>query len=171
MKSQCKAVLKSGKIIYVGFKVCHLNLDLGYHLKELNKKEWNTFDEKEYSFRKSIAGKETNYGDFCCKDNSNLWEKVIKLLSSIFYKHKTFLCKKKINEPWSTQFIKFCCRIVKSFPIDPDINQTVNKTTIEFLEKQLFLITKSIRSYFSINQNANSNNITVYLERSYLISG
>ena len=111
---------------------------------------------EEYSFRKSIAGKKTNYGDFCCKYNSNLWEKVIKLLSSIFYKHKTFLCKKKINEPWSTQFIKFCCRIVKSFPIDPDINHTVNKITIEFLERQLFFITKSIRSYFSINQNANS---------------
>ena len=76
----------------------------------------------------------------------------------MFYKRKTFLYKKKINEPWSTQFIKFCCRIVKSFPIDPDINDNLNKSSIEFLERQLYFITKTIRSNFSINQNTNSNN-------------
>ena len=43
----------------------------------------------------SIAGKKINYGDFCCKGNINLWEKVKNYLSSIFYKRKTFLCKKK----------------------------------------------------------------------------
>ena len=76
----------------------------------------------------------------------------------VFYKRKTFLYKKKINETWSTQFIKFCCRIVKSFQIDPDINDNLNKSSIEFLERQLYFITKTIRSYFSINQNTNSNN-------------
>ena len=44
------------------------------------------------------------------------------------------------------------------FQIDPDINDTVDKTTIELLEKQLYFISKSI-SYFSINQNTNSNNV------------
>ena len=48
--------------------------------------------------------------------------------------------------------------IVKSFPIDPDINDNLNKSSIEFLERQLYFITKTIRSYFSINQNTNSNN-------------
>ena len=52
---------------------------------------------------------------------------------------------------------KFCCRIVKSFPIDPDINDNLNKSSIEFLERQLYFITKTIRSYFSINQNTKSN--------------
>ena len=54
--------------------------------------------------------------------------------------------------------LKFCRRIVKQFPTDPDINDTVNKTTTEFLERQLYFITKSI-SYFSVNQNTNSNNV------------
>ena len=76
----------------------------------------------------------------------------------MFYKHKTFLYKKKINEPWRTQFIKPCCCIVKSFPIDPDINDNLNNSSIEVLERQLYFITKTIRSYFSINQNTNSNN-------------
>ena len=100
----------------------------------------STFEEKEYSFRKPIAGKNINYGNFCCK--------------GIFYKRKIFLNKKKINEPWSTQFIKLCCRIVKSFTID--INDTVNKTTTEFLRRQLYFITKSIRTW---NYNTNRNNI------------
>ena len=50
-------------------------------------------------------------------------------------------------------------KILLSFRIDPGINDTVNKTTIEFLEGQLFFITKLIRSYFSINHNTNSNNV------------
>ena len=158
LKNQYKAALKSGKIVYVGFKVRHLDLDFSDYLKELNNKGWSYFEEKEYCFRKSIASKKINYGDFCCKGNINVWEKVMKYLSGMFYKRKTFLYKKKINEPWSTQFIKFCCRIVRSFPIEPDINDNLNKSSIEFLERQLYFITKIIRSYFSINQNANSNN-------------
>ena len=50
-------------------------------------------------------------------------------------------------------------KILLSFRIDPGINDTMNKTTIEFLEGQLFFITKLIRSYFSINHNTNSNNV------------
>ena len=34
----------------------------------------------------------------------------------------------------------------------------MNKSWIEFLERQLYFITKTIRSYFSINQNTSSNN-------------
>ena len=70
----------------------------------------------------------------------------------MFYKCKTFLYKKKISEPWSRQFIKFCCRTVKSFPIDLDINDNLNESSTEFLERQLYFITKTIRSYFSINR-------------------
>ena len=128
-------------------------MDFSDYLKELNNKEWSYFEEREYCFRKYIASKKINYGDFCCKGNINLWEKVIKYLSSMFYKRKTFLYEKKISEPWSRQFIiKFCCRTVKSFPIDSDINDNLNKSSTEFLEKQLYFITKTIRSYFSINR-------------------
>ena len=34
----------------------------------------------------------------------------------------------------------------------------MNRSSIEFLERQLYFITKTSRSYFSINQNTNSNN-------------
>ena len=99
LKNQYKAALKSGRIVYVGFKVRHLDLDFSDYLKELNNKEWSYCEEKEYCFRIYIASKKINYyGDFCCKGNINLWEKVIKYLSSMFYKRKTFLYKKKINE-------------------------------------------------------------------------
>ena len=107
LKNQYKTALKSGKIVYVGFKVRYLDLDFSDYLKELNNKEWSYFEEKGYCFPKSIASKKINYGDFCGKGNINLWEKVIKYLLSMFYKRKTFLYRKKINEPWSTQFINF----------------------------------------------------------------
>ena len=84
MKSQYKASLKSEKIFHLGFKVRRLNLGLADYLKGLNKEDWITFEEKECRFRKSIAGKKINYGDFCCKGNINLLEKVIKSLSNIF---------------------------------------------------------------------------------------
>ena len=85
LKNQYKAALKSGKIVYVGFKVRHLDLDFSDYLKELNNKGWSYFEEKEYCFRKSIASKKINYGVFCCKGNINLWEKVIKYLSSMIF--------------------------------------------------------------------------------------
>ena len=56
---------------------CHFNLDVGDYLKELNKIECSTFEEKENSFRKSIAGRKINFGNFCCKGNINLREKVL----------------------------------------------------------------------------------------------
>ena len=159
LKSQYKAALKSGKIVYVGYKERHLDFDFRCFLKEnLNVEEWRRFEEKEYSFRKSIASKKINYGDFHCKGNINLWEKIIKSLTSIFYKRKIFLHTKKINEPWSLQFIKYCCRIVKSFPTDPDIINYINKSSFNIPVRQLFLISKTIRSYFSINKSVNNDN-------------
>ena len=48
--------------------------------------------------------------------------------------------------------------MINSFSIDQDINDNLNKSSIEFLERQLYFITKTIRSYCSISQNINSNN-------------
>ena len=39
LKNQYKATLKSGKIVHVGFKVRHIDLDFSDYLKELNNKE------------------------------------------------------------------------------------------------------------------------------------
>ena len=94
------------------------------------------------------------------------WSKAIIYIKNYYYCYYYRVCftnvkllyKKKINEPWCTQFIKFCCNIVKSFPIDPGINDNLNRSSIEFLERQLYFITKTSRNYFSINQNTNSNN-------------
>ena len=55
LKNQYEAALKLGKIVYVGFKIRHPDLDFSDYLKELNNKGWSYFEEKEYCFRKSIA--------------------------------------------------------------------------------------------------------------------
>ena len=39
LKNQYKAALKSGKIVYVGYKVHYLDLDFSDYLKDLNNKE------------------------------------------------------------------------------------------------------------------------------------
>ena len=46
-----------------------------------------------YSFRKSIAGKKINYGDFCCKGNINLWEKIINIYQVLFVNAKLFFTR------------------------------------------------------------------------------
>jgi len=157
LKKIYKSAISTGKIVYTGNKSCHLNLDFRRYFKELNDREWKMFEEQELSFRKSIASKKFTYGDFLCKGDIKLWIKIIKCLSGIFYKNRIFLHTRKVNEPWSLEFIKFCCRISKSFPRDPDLDIHINTSSIKFLEKQLHFINNTIRPYFSINKHINSN--------------
>ena len=140
LKTIYKAAVLSKKIVYTGVKVQqHHDYEFDNDFVRLSEVDWKSFEEKELNYCKSIASKKFNYGDFRCKGNIKLWISLIKYLSGIFYRNKVFLHKNRVNEPWSVQFIKFCCRIVKSFPRDPEINID-NTTSIEFLERQLYFI-------------------------------
>ena len=153
-----KSAISSGKIIYTGKKSCQVNLDFRKYFNNLPEGEWKLFEDQECIFRKYIASKKINYGDFHCKGDIKYWIKLIIYLSGIFYRNKVFLHMRKINEPWSMEFIKFCCRILKAFPRDPDSNININVSSIAFLENQLQFINNTIRPYFSINKQINSNN-------------
>ena len=140
IKAIHKEALAAGKIVYTGVKLDHLVCDFSSYLKSLDVTEWRQFEEKELLFRKRIASRSINHGDFICRGNTNLWIKLAKILSSIFYKRREFRLKRKLNQPWNANFVKYCCRVAKSFPRDQELDEEINTSSIEFLQKQLFYI-------------------------------
>lgn len=155
IKAIHKEALAAGKIVYTAVKLGHLERDFSPYLKRLNADEWNQFEEAELLFRKRIASRSINHGDFVCRGNINLWIKVAKIVSSIFYMRKEFRLKRKPNQPWNANFVKYCCRVVKSFPRDQHIDKGINTSSIEFLQKQLFYINNTIRPYFTLKGQYN----------------
>ena len=113
IKEVYKQALISGKIVFVGGMSI---FDVRSLVRKLTFQEWVQFEEKELLYRMSVASRKINHGDFICKGNLDLWIKVIKVLTGIFYKHQSFRFTRKPNDPCNFNFVKYCCRVVKSFP-------------------------------------------------------
>ena len=153
IKSIFKQALATGKIVYSGIKTdANTDINIRPFIRTLNDREWKEFEVKELQYRKLIASRKINRGDFTCKGNINLWVKLIKVLSGIFYKHNSFRFKRNVNEAWSLNFIKFCCRILKSFPRGSHLSNT---SSIEFLKDQFEYVKNSIIPFFALKKGIN----------------
>ena len=161
LKALYKSAIRSGKIIFIGRRNQHVEYNFGNSLRKLDDNEWNLFEDAELQFRKRISSKKVNYGDFICKGDPVLWIKLIKYLSAIFYDNKVFSHFKKNNQRWSVPFIKYFCRISRTFPIGGVANELVDKSSIEFLEKQLYFINNTIRNFFTLKCRINVNDCQV----------
>ena len=96
--------------------------------------EWTQFEERELLFRKHIASKKVNYGDFHCKGDIEQWFKMIKVLVGVFYKDDKFLRSKPSGQRWSEAFLKSCTRIANTLPRD-NLNLNGEELNgIEYLE-------------------------------------
>ena len=151
LKTLVKDALRCGKIYhYNRIKVC-----IGYNfgnVRKLNNEEWSEFEDHERYFRKGVAGKQINVGEYICKGDFQKWFNISKCLSGIFFKNNIFLEKNHRGEEWSILLLKFCKRILNKFPldkqlvnIDNDLLNTirvsinyVNGTIIPFFKKKEF---------------------------------
>ena len=153
LKALYKAAVRSGKIFYLGpkHKFQH-DEDFTLFQKQLAPIEWKQFEEREVLFRKHIASKKVNYGDFHCKGDIEQWFRLIKVLVGIFYKDGRFLRLKPSEQRWSEAFLKFCTRIANTFPQDNSNFKGEELNGIEYLEHQLFYIKNTIRPFFSLKK-------------------
>ena len=171
LKKAYKDAISTGKIVFTGTRrqnnpngaVC----DFSAYKTKMQEDKWKQFEKEEYCFRKTISSKKYSIGDFVCKGEIRKWIKLIKILSNTFYMNNAFLVTKNNGEQWSKEFIKFCFRIIKSFPIVHE-HIVINKEyPIMFVKTQLDLITKTLRPYFSVKHlnNCGNNDETVSRER------
>ena len=73
LKALYKTAVRSGKIVYLGPKhKFRQDEDFTLFQKQLPPIEWKQFEEREFLFRKHIASKKVNYGDFHCKGDIDI---------------------------------------------------------------------------------------------------
>ena len=166
LKALYKAAVRSGKIVYLGpkHKFQH-DEDFTLFRKQLAPIEWKQFEEREFLFRKHIASKKVNYGDFHCKGDIEQWFRLIKVLVGIFYKDGKFLRLKPSGQRWSEAFQKFCTRIINTFPRDNSNFNGEELNGIDYLEHQLFYIKNTIRPFFSLKKSTNNQDVKVPREK------
>ena len=79
--------------------------------RRLNDEEWLVFEEHERYFRKTIAGKEINIGDFICNDFEK-WLKIVKNIHGLFVRNGVFM-----DNNLNIYVLKFCNRVLNKFPV------------------------------------------------------
>ena len=166
LKAFYKAAVRSGKIVYLGPKhKFRQDEDFSLFQKQLAPIEWKQFEQRELLFRKRIASKKLNHGDFNCKGDIEQWFRLIKVLVGAFYKDGKFLRSKPSGQRWSGAFLKFCTRIANTFPRDNlNLNgEELNRS--EYLEHQLFYIKNTIRPFFILKRSTNNQDLKVPREK------
>ena len=155
-----KEARRSGKIVYTGSKICaEQEHNFQFDISIYDNKKWKVFESEELKIRSSIASKKYNYGVFICKGTINLWLRVIKIVSAIFIKDGQFLYKNGDGTEWSVQMLKFCVRVVNTFPRDVySININNDASLIDKLESQLGFIKNTIQPYFTKKNNEGQQN-------------
>ena len=166
LKALYKAAVRSGKIVYLGPKhKFRQDEDFSLFQKPLAPIEWKQFEQRELLFRKHIASKKVNHGDFHCKCDIEQWFRLIKVLVGVFYKDGKFLRSKPSGQRWSGAFLKFCTRIANTFPRDNLNLNGEELNRIEYLEHQLFYIKNTIRPFFSLKRSTNNQDLKIPREK------
>ena len=118
--------------------------------KLLTPREWKSFEEQEQWF-KLVTGDNCNQRIYI-HSNSESWWKLVKVLNEQFFVNGVFQKTKRNGLEWKEAFIKYVCRVLKSFPI-PNLNSTQknlsNEVMLEEIEKKLRWIKSEIQSDFS----------------------
>ena len=163
IKDIWKAALKSGKIVERRLKVkqhkfdsfrIFLDIDPGRDPQE----RWNAFVEEEEAYRLSLASRTVEYSRFVCKGVYMLFVNVIRLISAQFIDlNGSFKHERYPGNPWKIQFVKFCNRILHSFPWQHDRSRK-NWSSLELLQSQLLYIKETIQPYFSTQFKRNNGN-------------
>ena len=150
-KELLREALRSGKIIHIG-KLRECN---GYdftNARRLNDEEWLVFEEYERYFRKTIAGKEINIGDFICNDFEK-WLKIVKNIHGLFIRNGVF-----IDNNLNIYVLKFCNRVLNKFPV-VKVQVVTRVDLLANIASSLKYINETILPYFSKKSGAVNNEI------------
>ena len=113
------------------------------------------FEENERLFRRDISSRKINYGDFLCKGEFQHWVKVVKILNGIFFCNNEFLFTRSHHLPWSTPFLKYVNRILKTLP--NNITIIIDELTrIEKIHHQLTYLNNTVVPYFSLKTTSDT---------------
>ena len=129
---------------------------------DINDKNWIEYVNQEEAFRYEFCSRNITYDRFICKGDYKLWSKVIRLISSVFINSDgTFRKEQNLGLQWNGNFVKFCNRVLSSLP------HLVTKDTssLEYTEKQLNYIKKTIQPFFSTHRFTESEPTQVTKER------
>ena len=106
--------------------------------KLLTPQEWKSFEEQEQWFR-YITGDNCDQRIYIQSNPENWW-KLVKILKDQFFVNGVFQKTKRNGPERKEAFIKYVCRVLKSFPIpnlDSTQNDLSNEVTIEEIERKL----------------------------------
>ena len=164
IKKSWKAALRSGRIIEKSSGLTRREFKgLEQFLTcDINDKNWIEYVNQEEAFRYELCSKNITYDRFICKGDYKLWSKVIRLISSVFINSDGIFRKEQnLGLQWNTNFVKFCNRVLSSLP------HLVTKDTssLEYTEKQLNYIKKTIQPFFSTRCFTESEPMQVTKER------
>ena len=167
IKNLWKAAIASGEIVEISSKIPKRTIYCFDVFKgcERTEQNWKTFCSEEEAYRFSIASKRVEYGKFSCKGNYNLRTKVMRLLSSIFTNSDgTFKTTQKLGQQWKSQFIKFCKRVLNSFPRQRRAIEN-HPSDIQQIKMQLIYIKETIQPFLTAKQYNQESNICISKEK------
>ena len=77
------------------------------------------FQQEEKAFRFSLSGKQRTSENFICRGDFHLWNKVIRILTSVFLNGEGSFSYSRPNsrEPWPVNFVKYCNQVINIFPM------------------------------------------------------
>ena len=87
---------------------------------------WEDFENQERSLRKHLETKPMSLKTRYTHPNPSIWNKLITLVSNIFFKDNVLVDIRPDNKPFSIEFLKFIKRVLFKFPVKPRIHTDPN---------------------------------------------
>ena len=157
LKELVKISLRNSKIVRSNFLQPPLNFDIKIQNYKLDEQQCDAFERFEKHFRKSIASKDINVGDFRCNGDVTFWINIAKTLSGVFIKLGSFLYKPNKTGRWSVPFLKYCKRVLKKFPVDKIVVNDLSdiegiKYMLQYINSVIvpFFVKRSVRDDESV---------------------
>ena len=96
------------------------------------------FQQEEKALRFSLSSKQRTSENFICRGDFHLWNKVIRILTSVFLNREGSFSYSRPNSrgPWPVNFIKYCNRAINSLPV----RHSSDYSSLDDLKECLFYI-------------------------------
>ena len=152
LKLSWKRAISAGKIIKlsgvsdvpVRSVICFADEYLGVVKSD---EKWYGFQQEEKVFRFSLSSKRRTSENFICRGGFHLWNKVIRILTSVFLDREGSFSYSRPNSrgPWPVNFVKYCNRVINSSPV----RHSSGYSSLDDLKERLFYIKDVVQTKLS----------------------